>query len=251
NHGKYGEMIYTHDEDALYVNLFVASELDWEDKGMKLTQHTDFPVSGKSMLTIDETKPTAAKVLVRYPSWVTAGKMKGTVKGKDYADSSQPGSYIVIDGKWQKGDKIEIDMPMECHVEELNHHPEYISIFRGPILMGSKVNGDLPGLVADDHRWGHIAHGSLVSLFDTPALIGERAALIRSLNQARPVENEPLHFEVPAAFVDNRFGQLTLQPFYEIHDSRYMMYWLAMTGEEFNTLQAEKKEEERLKLELD
>lgn len=251
NHGKYGEMIYTHDEDALYVNLFVASELDWEDKGMKLTQHTDFPVSGKSMLTIDETKPTAAKVLVRYPSWVAAGKMKVTVNGKDYADSSQPGSYIVIDRKWQKGDKIEIDMPMEFHVEELNHHPEYISIFRGPILMGSKVNGDLPGLVADDHRWGHIAHGSLVSLFDTPALIGERAALIRSLNQARPVENEPLHFEVPAAFVDKRFGQLTLQPFYEIHDSRYMMYWLAMTGEEFNTLQAEKKEEERLKLELD
>lgn len=252
NHGKYGEMIYTHDDEALYINLFVASKLDWEEKGIKLTQHTDFPASGKSTLTIDEIKSTTAKVLVRYPTWISAGKMKVIVGGKDYAASSQPGSYIVIDRKWQKGDKIEVDMAMEFRVEELKHQPEYISIFRGPILMGSKIDkGDLTGLVADDHRWGHIAHGSLVSLFDTPALIGERTELIKSLNQTRPLANEPLHFEVPEAFADKRFGQFTLQPFYEIHDSRYMMYWLAMTAEEFKKLQVEKKEEERLKLALD
>src|SRR5690606_32150669 len=61
----------------------------------------------------------------------------------------------------------------------------------------------------------------------------------------------PLHFEVPESFVDQRFGKLVLQPFYEIHDSRYMMYWLAITKEEFDVLQEERKEEERLKLELD
>ena len=252
NHGKYGEMIYTHDEDALYINLFVASELDWEEKGLKLKQHTDFPVSGKSTLTIDNAKSSVAKLLIRYPSWVPSGKMKVMVDGKDYATSFQPGSYIVIERKWQQGDKIEIDMPMEFHVEELKHHPEYVSIFRGPILMGSKIdNGDLSGLVADDHRWGHIAHGSLVSLFDTPALIGEREELVQRLNQMKSVNSDPLHFEVPEGFVDKRFGKLTLQPFYQIHDSRYMMYWLAMTEGEFNKLQAEKKEEERLKLELD
>lgn len=252
NHGKYGEMIYTHDGHALYVNLFVASELNWKEKGVRLIQYTDFPASGSSTITIQETKSNPVKMLIRYPSWVPAGKMKVTVNGKDYAKSFQPGSYIVIDKKWQQGDKIEIDMPMEFHVEELKQHPEYISLFRGPILMGSKVGGgDVSGLVADDHRWGHIAHGSLVSLFDTPALIGERAALINTLNQAIPVANEPLHFEVPASFIDKRFGKLTLQPFYEIHDSRYMMYWLAMTGAEFDKLQADKKEEERLKLKLD
>src|SRR5690606_34595069 len=134
------------------------------------------------------------------------------------------------------------------HVEELKHHPEYVSIFRGPILMGSKIGGgELTGLVADDHRWGHIAHGSLVSLFDTPALIGERSTLLAHLNQSRSLDNELLHFAVPEEFVDQRFGKLMLQPFYEIHDSRYMMYWLAMTQGEFNQLQAERKEEERLK----
>ena len=32
NHSKYGQFIYTHVDDALYVNLFVASELNWKDK---------------------------------------------------------------------------------------------------------------------------------------------------------------------------------------------------------------------------
>src|SRR5690606_1665842 len=252
NHGKYGEMIYTHDGGDLYINLFVASELDWKEKGLKLTQQTDFPASGFSTLTVTEGKRTDAKLLIRYPGWVPAGKMKVTVGGKDYAKSSQPGSYIVIDRTWKKGDEVKIDMPMEFHVEELKHHPEYISLFRGPILMGSKIDqGELSGLVAGDHRWGHIAHGELISLFDTPALIGERQALLAGLNESKPLDKAPLHFQVPEAFVDKRFGKVTLQPFYEIHDSRYMMYWLAMTEGEFKKLQAEQKEEERLKLDLD
>src|SRR5690606_41242483 len=101
--------------------------------------------------------------------------MKVIVDGQDQATSFQPVTYIVIDKKWQQGDKIEIDMPMEFHVEELKQHPEYISLFRGPSWMGSKVGGgDVSGLVADADGWGCIVHGSLVSLVVTPALVAER-----------------------------------------------------------------------------
>lgn len=252
NHGKYGEMIYTHDGGDLYINLFVPSELDWKEKGLQLTQQTDFPASGISTLKVSGGKPTSAKLLIRYPGWVPAGKMKVTVGGKDYAKSSRPGSYIAIDRKWKQGDEVKINMPLEFHTEELKNHPEFISLFRGPILMGSKIDqGDLSGLEADDSRWAHIAHGELISLFDTPALIGERQTLLTRLNESKSSDGDPLHYQVPEEFVDKRFGKLTLQPFYQIHDSRYMMYWLAMTGEEFNKLQAEQKEEERLILELD
>ena len=43
NHSKYGQFIYTHVDDALYVNLFVASELNWKEKGLTLRQETGFP----------------------------------------------------------------------------------------------------------------------------------------------------------------------------------------------------------------
>ncbi|RRN77472.1 hypothetical protein EIM50_19455, partial [Pseudoxanthomonas sp. SGD-10] len=52
NHGKYGEMIYSRTQDSLFVNLFVASELSWKDKGITLTQLTSFPQEESSKLKL-------------------------------------------------------------------------------------------------------------------------------------------------------------------------------------------------------
>lgn len=41
NHGKYGEFIYTHVHDSLFVNLFIASELKWKEKGIVIMQQTN------------------------------------------------------------------------------------------------------------------------------------------------------------------------------------------------------------------
>jgi DUF1680 family protein len=44
NHAKYGDSIYFHDDHkTLFVNLFIASELNWKAKGLKLRQETNFP----------------------------------------------------------------------------------------------------------------------------------------------------------------------------------------------------------------
>src|SRR5947207_8720475 len=43
NHAKHGESIYFHDDRNLYVNLFIASELNWKEKGLQLRQETKYP----------------------------------------------------------------------------------------------------------------------------------------------------------------------------------------------------------------
>ena len=43
NHTKYGEFIYAHQQDTLYVNLFIPSQLNWKEQGVTLTQETLFP----------------------------------------------------------------------------------------------------------------------------------------------------------------------------------------------------------------
>src|SRR3974377_2231062 len=51
NHAKYGDSIYFHDgERKLCWNLFIASELDWKARGLKLRQETAFPDEGQSRL---------------------------------------------------------------------------------------------------------------------------------------------------------------------------------------------------------
>ena len=142
-------------------------------------------------------------------------------------------------------------MPMTITVEELPNLPNYIAIMRGPILMGARM-GDyrLDGLVANDGRWAHIAHGPLVSLFDTPFLIGERAEIVEKLQGMQPVSGKPMHFTVPGLF-EEKYANLELEPFSHIHDSRYMMYWLSMSKAEYDAYQQRMRDAEAQKLQLD
>lgn len=83
---------------------------------------------------------------------------------------------------------IEITTPMKVTVEELPNVPNYIAIMRGPILLGARMGTEhLDGLIADDDRWGHIAHGPLVSVFDTPFIIGDRKTVLSKLENMQPV----------------------------------------------------------------
>lgn len=249
NHGKYGEFVYTKEKDALYVNLFMASELNWKEKKATIIQHTSFPEEEQSKLTVRVGQKTKFKMKIRYPWWTTG--MKVVCDGVDYAQGGSPSSYIEIDRTWKDGDVVEITFPMNVTIEEMPNVSDYISILRGPVVMAVKTGAErLDGLVAGDGRWEHIAHGPLVSIFQTPLIIGERSEIERKLNNLQPVSGQPMTFTVPGLFNDT-FKDLKLEPFYRVHDSRYAIYWLAATPKEYEKMLEEQKAEERKKLILD
>lgn len=249
NHGKYGQFIYTHSGDSLSVNLFIPSELDWKEKGVRLTQQTSFPAAESSRFTINVSQPSRFSLLLRHPGW--CDRVSVRINGEKVRTDSKPSSYLALDREWNDGDVVELEMPMKVTLEELNYLPSYVSILRGPIVMAARFdNGTpLPGLKADDHRWAHIAHGPLVSVFDTPLLIGKRQELLKKLNSMKPVEGREMAFTAPGLF-DKKFGEVVLEPFYGIHDSRYIMYWLSMTPKEYDRyiVNARRDEERRLAL---
>ncbi len=252
NHARYGQFIYMHNDnqDEVFVNLFVPSELNWKDKKVTITQHTDFPAGEKSRLHIDVSKSTRFTLKIRHPWW--ASSFSARVNGVDYALNSRPGTYVGIQRKWKKGDVVELSMPMKVTVEELPNVPSMIAIMRGPLLLAAKTNAEnLYGLVAGDGRWEHIAHGPLVPLLETPRIIGSRDEILAKLAKMEPVEGKELCFRVPGLIAQKEYENLVFEPFYAIHDSRYMMYWLSMTAGEFEKYKAEKAEEEHTKLVLD
>ncbi|GHT12832.1 glycosyl hydrolase [Bacteroidia bacterium] len=252
NHGKYGAFIYTHSQDSLYVNLFAASELNWKDKSVKITQHTRFPEEEGTTLTVNTHKSQDFTIMIRCPWWVQPGNMEITCNGKNYAVGAKPSSYVAINRKWKNGDVIKIKTPMKISIEELPNEPGYISILHGPVVLGAKMGTqDMKGLVADDSRWGHIAHGSLVSMFDAPPMIGTREEIRAKLENRMPVAGKPLHFTVPGLFADAKYTDMELEPFYNIHDSRYMIYWLSANRQEYDEILQKRKEEENRKLILD
>jgi hypothetical protein len=44
--------IYFQEDDGLRVNLFIASELSWPDKGLVLRQETQFPEQARKLLLL-------------------------------------------------------------------------------------------------------------------------------------------------------------------------------------------------------
>lgn len=249
NHGKYGQFIYTHSSDSLWVNLFIPSELDWKAKGVKLTQNNNFPNEESTAIKISLAEPSAFTLNLRHPGWCADPVVK--INGERIKVKSEPSSYISLSREWKDGDMVEMDLPMQMRIEELNYLPSYVSIMRGPIVLGARLETDvpMPGLVAGDHRWGHIAGGPLVSVFETPLLIGKRQDILKKLNSLKP-EKDGFTFKTKGLFV-NDGSEVVLEPFHDIHDSRYMLYWLSMTPQEYAAYKKRAMRDEELRLALD
>lgn len=247
NHGKYNQFIYTHTQDTLFLNLFVASELNWKGKGIRIRQETSFPYEEQTKLTVTEGSGTF-KLMVRYPSWVSKDQLKITVNGNNVSFTSDPSSYVCIDRKWNQGDVIQIMLPMHSTVEHLPNVPEYIAFMHGPILLGAKTGTeDMKGLIADDGRWAQYAGGQYLPVDKAPVLVEDDLQNIAG--KVKPVKDKPLNFKLEVKMINPE--ELTLEPFNKIHDARYMMYWLALTDEGYQAYLDSLADIEKKKLDLE
>ena len=250
DHGKYGQFVWTHDkgvkaeDDALYVNLFVASELNWKDRKMVIRQQTAFPYAESSVVEVAKGKGTFI-LKVRKPSWCKNFTVKGV--GFD-ADSYEENGFVCMKRKWKKGDQVKISMPMHAYIKPMINVPQYVAIMYGPILLGMKTGTeDMRGLIADDSRFGQYAGGKKLALDEAPILLPKHLDDIAK--NLKPVPGKPLHFKLATRMENAIDGEL--QPFFEIHDSRYMMYWLALGENDYKAYMQKLADEEKARQALE
>jgi hypothetical protein len=231
NHTKYGEFIYTHQSDSLFVNLFIASEVDWKETGVKVRQETQFPDTGMTVLTVNVTAPTQFTLLVRHPGWVHKKGMYAAVGPEVYGFESDPATYITIDRTWEGGEQVKVFMKMDFSIERLHNVDSWCAVKHGPIVLAAKTStnpSDLPGLIANDSRFGHSPSGGLMDPNSAPKL---KIDLGNFRSQFTPVAGQTQTYKAPGIFQNSGDGQMEFMPFYRLHDARYMMYWNAtVTG---------------------
>jgi len=247
NHSKYGEFVYSRseDRDTLYVNLFVNSRLA-NDK-FAVTQSTSYPYSDKSVITID--KAGTYTIAVRKPGWCANGySLK--VNGSTVEIPSGGSRFVPMTRTWNVGDKIEVEMPMSIRVESCPDYDNYVAISYGPVLLGAKTGtDDLALQFAGEGRMDHSpGQGVQYPLTSAPLLIGERAELPSKITLVDP---DKLIFKIDKDFYNQeKFADLVLQPFYTIHESRYMVYWNQLTESEWDKLKDQVMAEEDAKQRL-
>jgi DUF1680 family protein len=195
-----------------------------------MEQETKFPDEEETQLTITQGS-SRFKLMIRYPSWVEEGALKITVNGKPVSYSAHPSSYVALNRQWKKGDVVLVSLPMHNTTEQLPNVPEYIAFMHGPILLCAKTGTeDLKGLIADDSRWGQIPSGQRLPVDNAPVLIDDNISSVPE--KLSPVKSKTLTFTMQGIKIQNPIN-VVLEPFFRIHDSRYMMYWMALTNNQY------------------
>jgi len=214
NHAKYGDSIYYHSEDALYVNLFIPSELNWKEHGLVVRQETRFPESDQVRLSVRCREPITGTMKIRYPGWV-AGPMTISVNGKSQEIDGLPGSYASISREWQDGDTIDVRLPMGLRCERLPGEEDLVALLYGPIVLAGELGKTN---LAKDYARGQTDLIQVPSP-EVPVFVGGAQELI---DHTTPIPGRPLAFRTHDV---GRPQDVTLAPFYQTHHQRYSVYW--------------------------
>ncbi|MEV4754329.1 beta-L-arabinofuranosidase domain-containing protein [Micromonospora sp. NPDC049559] len=135
NHTKYQESVYfrSADDARLYVNLFVGSTLDWRERGIRVTQTTDFPREQGSTLTI--TGSARFDLMLRVPAWADGARVR--VNGREVREPKTPGRYLRLRRHWRTGDTVRIELPFGLRVEQALDSPATQTVFHGPVVLAT------------------------------------------------------------------------------------------------------------------
>lgn len=242
NPARYGEMIYAHEGNDLIVNLFIPSTLTWGDITVKQENH--FPQQPSTDISLSLKKAKKFAVKIRQPWW--CNDMKVSVNGEPVTVKAEGGN-LVVSRKWQDGDRLHLDMPMHLTaITTPDGKPQY-SFFYGPIVLAAKTGTERQdGMYADDSRGGHIANGPQIPLNQMPAIIGDSETILSHLKPA----NRPMHFHLTGVTLP-QFEGMTLQPFYELYECRYQIYFPLYPEAQWNEQKQRLAAEEKARMELE
>jgi DUF1680 family protein len=229
NHVKYGQAIYFHKDNNLVVNLFVASQLDWKEKGLVVRQETQWPYGDTVKLTFNGKKEVEAAVAIRKPFWADA--MTVSVNGKSVETKANEAGFIVVKRKYKNGDMIELKMPMALRTESMPDNPNRIAFFYGPTL-----------LCAD-----------LGSTREAPALVGQLDSLLKTF---LPVPGKALQFEskgIGRVLTADGWKEtdIYLVPHFEAADQWYTVYMDMFSVSQWEQKQKEYQDQLRIQKEIE
>ncbi len=238
NHARYGNSIYFHNADALFVNLFIASQLKWAEKGVTLTQKTRFPDDDVSEFTVGIDKPTKFLLKLRQPNWTKNPTL--IVNGEPQKVTSQPGGYETIEREWKSGDVVSWRLPMSLHAEALHNDPAHQAILFGPIVMSGAMGREGMDKISD-----YVDEQTKYSNFPAP----EMPAFVSDADSLKfdawsqyftRVAGPSLAFTVHglAQMTSGEQVEVKLIPFFRAQHMRYNVYWKVYTPQQWADVRA-------------
>ena len=199
NIAEYSNLVYFRDAGALFVNLYLPSEVEWKGPAgaVKLVQTTAYPEAETTTLRFAMEQPASFALKLRVPGWSREVGIR--INGQARQADIRPGQWAEVSREWQSGDTVEMTIPLRFRRVPIDaRHPHRIALVRGPVVYAQE----------DPHKW----------LSDIPAGDDELNSLMQ------PLAGNPAVFQIgnePVVQQRNAF-----RPFYTFAElERYRMYF--------------------------
>lgn len=223
NHVRYTDGIYFHDADGLWVNLFIASELDWKARGVKVRQETAWPEGDLTTLTITCEPPQEFTLRLRHPHWARDGVFV-SVNGAPVSIAGERSGYVVLRRTWHSGDQVTFSFPMSLRTESMPDNPRRVAVFYGPTLLAADLGP------ADDPAAEQPFYVPVLLTADRPVT-----------DWVKPVSLSRQWFRTDGV---GQPRDVRLVPFHRLHERRYTVYLDLFTAAEWQQRQAEVRAEQ-------
>jgi uncharacterized protein len=229
-YAKLTDSIYWRDDEGVYVNLFIGSELDWQEENFRLRQDTKYPESEHTALTVVEARRRQLTIRLRVPGWLRSSPVV-KLNGEQLEASATPGSYLTLTRAWKAGDRLEMDLPMHLHLETMLDDPQTQAFLYGPLVLAGDLGDDgltEAHIVGPNLRVGAAGveqHGSPLGLVNRTPPVPDieiptfRAAGPNPDSWIRPAD-QPRMFRTVG-----QKKNVTLVPLNRLFDRRYSVYW--------------------------
>jgi hypothetical protein len=229
---KLGSNIYYKEENTVYVNLFIASEVTWPEKGVTIIQQTKFPEQEGSNLSFRIMKPTEFTLKLRMPSW--AGKISYVrVNGKLMTVYIGSDGYLKLGRIWRQGDLVQISLPMKLSLSRFSNDPSVGAVLYGPIVLAGNLGTEsMSEEMEDGLGWAEVDRMvSQGAAIEPPALVVPNADPNLWI---KPVKGKSLTFRTVKV---GRPNDVTLIPFFKLFGQRYAIYWNIYAPYEWKVMQ--------------
>ena len=130
---------YFHDQDGIYVNLYVPSTVKWVSRDgaqLALTQMGAYPLEGSVAMRLTLSRPSDFALRLRIPAWSNSAQGGGLrVNGSPVSVSVESG-FTTIRRTWKDGDRVELSLALPMRLEPIDpQHPEVVALMRGPLVL--------------------------------------------------------------------------------------------------------------------
>lgn len=218
NTGRFGEGIYFQSGSTLWINLYIPSQLAWQEQGIVLRQEGNIPYDPQVTLKILQATGRPATLKFRVPAWLStpAGL---AINGKPEPLPAVDSGYIGVTRKWVAGDTVTLTLPAALRVVASKDIPEMSSVLYGPLVLAMRLGKEgMPSDSGDKDKYKNLPPA------EVPAVVGDPA---RPEQWLRLTDPAALAFEAVAC--GPATGR-TFQPVSSVHHERFAVYFPVLSA---------------------